>query len=278
MNNIIKISLLSIIFLYSSCDEIMPEIADPIIPETSKVVLLEELTGASCPNCPKGTAAVEAIIAKFPGKVAAVAIHGAFLAQPTSKSKFDFRNPKAAALENWMKPWIGKPAAAVNRIDLQNVDEKYATVSTGIWQSKVEEELQTPLQLSLFFNVKYDKTSREVDIDLTGVPLENLPGNYNVTIYLTESHVIDAQTNVSVVIEDYEHNHVLRDIITKFDGDAFGTDLQKDKPIKKNYKYTLPSSPAGLWIPENMEVVVAIHHSDTENKSVLQAAYKHIIE
>lgn len=278
MKNISIILLLSFIFLYS-CEEIMQPIADPEIPVTDRVVLLEELTGASCPNCPKGTAAVEAILQKFPGKVAAIGIHGEFLAKPIpGKSKYDFRNKKAADLENWFQPWLGKPAASVNRVDLNNPDQKYATVSTGQWQANVEKELNKPHQLSILMDLKFDATSRVIDIDFTAIPLVDLDGNYNFTIYLTESKIMDAQTNGNVIIDEFEHNHVLREILTKFDGDVLGTDLKKNVLIKKKYSYTLPSTPEGLWKPENMDVVIAIHHSSPTDRSVVQAAYEHVIK
>lgn len=278
MKNIISLIILSSI-LFFSCEEIMPPIADPEIPATERVVLLEELTGATCPNCPKGTAAVEAILNKFPGKVAAIGIHGEFLSSPVpNKSKYDFRNPKAAALENWFQPWLGKPAATVNRIDLDNPDQKYATVSTGQWQGNVEKELLKPHQLTLLLNVTYDSVTRIVEIDYTAIPLEDLAGSYNTTVFLTESKIIDAQTNVNVIIDDFEHNHVLRDIVTKFDGDAFGADLIKGETYKRKYSYTLPVTEDGLWKAENMEVIVAIHHNSPSDRSVVQAAFKHIKE
>jgi hypothetical protein len=278
MKNIISLIILSSI-LFFSCEEIMPPIADPEIPATERVVLLEELTGATCPNCPKGTAAVEAILNKFPGKVAAIGIHGEFLSSPVpNKSKYDFRNPKAAALENWFQPWLGKPAATVNRIDLDNPDQKYATVSTGQWQGNVEKELLKPHQLTLLLNVTYDSVTRIVEIDYTAIPLEDLAGSYNTTVFLTESKIIDAQTNVNVIIDDFEHNHVLRDIVTKFDGDAFGSDLIKGETYKRKYSYTLPVTEDGLWKAENMEVIVAIHHNSPSDRSVVQAAFKHIKE
>jgi len=282
MNNIKSylIATLLITVTFYACDEIMPEISDPVIPESEKVVLLEELTGASCPNCPKGTAAVEGILQKFPGKVAAVAVHGDFLAQPipNDKSKYDFRNQKAKDLENWFTPWLGKPAATINRIELNDPDQKYATVLTGLWQTMVEKELQKPHQMNILLKTNYDKNSRIVEIDITAIPLENLSGNYNISVFLTESKIIDAQTNGNVIIDDFEHNHVLRDMATKFDGDVLGSNLIKEEPIKRKYLFTLPVSPTGLWKAENMEVVVAVHHSAQNNRSVVQAAYKHVLE
>lgn len=271
------------IFLYSiiiialhSCCEIAPEISDVEVPDSDRVVLLEELTGASCPNCPKGTKAVEAILTKYPEKVAAVAIHGDFLAKPTSKSKYDFRNEKAKNLENWLKPWLGKPAATCNRIDLMNDDQKYAIVNTGQWEALVTDELNKTHQLNLLMKLTYNEANRQLQIDLTAIPLVDLAGDFNISVFLTESHIVDAQTDASVIIEEFEHNHVLRDMPTNYDGDFLASNMKANTLYKKSYLYTLPVNANGLWKAENMEVVAAVHYSSANERTVFQAVKQHL--
>ena len=257
----------------TSCDEIPVDISDVPVPETDRVVLLEELTGASCPNCPKGSQAVHDILERFGDKVAAIGIHGEFLSEPVkNRSKHDFRFSKAKDLENWFRPFLGKPCATVNRIELNNPDQKYASVITGQWQSMVENELAKPNQMTILLKKDYDVSNRQLSIDMTAIPVTDLNGTYNITVFLTESHIIDAQINGNVIIDDFEHNHVLREIITKFDGDFFGNDLKSGTQIKKNYTYTLPDNNDGLWNPDNMEFVIAIHKSGGNDRTVIQAA------
>jgi hypothetical protein len=259
-----------------TCTEIPIELKDPIIPESDRIVLIEELTGASCPNCPKGSAAIENILTKFPGKVVAVGIHGDFLAKPTAKSKYDFRNPKAKDLENWFKPWFGKPSASINRVP----DETNTLMIDlpDLWQAAVETELQKEHKLNLLMDVKYDMASRRVDIEIAAIPLTDLPGNYAISVYLLETGIVDAQSNGSVILEDFKHKHVLRDMLTRFDGDAFGNNLTAGSIFKRNYSYTLPETPAGLWLPERMEVVAMVSHNESNDKSVLQAVEKSVVE
>lgn len=263
--------MVGICAVMTTCTEIPIELKDPIIPESERVVLIEELTGASCPNCPKGSAAIENILAKFPEKVVAVGIHGDFLSKPTAKSRYDFRNPKAKDLENWFKPWFGKPSASINRV----TDETEALMIDlpDLWQAAVEKELQKDHQMNVLMQVSYDPSARRVDVEIAAIPLVNLPGTYNISLYLLESGIIDAQSNGSVIIEDFTFNHVLRDMLTRFDGDSFGNDLTAGTILKRTYSYTLPETPAGLWLPERMEVVAMVSHNDPKNKSVVQAAH-----
>ncbi|HLO52666.1 MAG TPA: Omp28-related outer membrane protein [Saprospiraceae bacterium] len=274
--NKIFIFVIAAITIYS-CNEIMLNIEDPVIPESDRVVLIEELTGASCPNCPKGSAAIEFILSQFPGKVAVVGIHGDFLAQPIKdKSKYDFRNQKAKDLENWLKPWYGKPAATTNRILTEDPQEPYAISSPDLWYAEVAKELQKPHQMNILLAVDYDENKRTIDLDVTAIPLVDLAGNYNISVYLTESGIIDAQSNGSEYVEDYEHKHVLMDMMTNATGDSFGTNLKANDVIKKKFPtYTLPVR-EGLFNPEKMEVVVMVSKSDVGVRDVVQAAYKKV--
>jgi hypothetical protein len=271
--NKIFIFVIAAITIYS-CNEIMLNIEDPVIPESDRVVLIEELTGASCPNCPKGSAALENIIAKYPDKVAVVGIHGQFLAEPIKdKSKYDFRNDKAKELENWFRPWYGKPAATINRILTEDPQEPYAISSPDLWLAEVEKELLKPHQMNILLAVDYDESKRTIDLDVTVIPLVDLAGNYNISVYLTESNIIDAQKNVSVEIDDYEHKHVLMDMMTNATGDSFGSNLKANDVIKKKFPtYTLPVR-EGLFIPEKMEVVVMVSKSNPGERDVIQAAF-----
>ncbi|MBK7809245.1 MAG: Omp28-related outer membrane protein [Saprospiraceae bacterium] len=272
---LIRFLLVFPLIILLSCEEIPIVIADPVIPDSEKVVLIEELTGASCPNCPKGSAAIENILTKFPGRVAVVGIHGDFLSNPTAKSKYDFRNPKAKSLENWFQPWFGKPSASINRVKDEN--DMIMIDIPELWQAAVENELLKPHQMNLLLDTKFNAVTRKLDLEIAAIPLTDLAGSYNISIFLTESDIIDAQSNGAVIIDAYNHKHVLRDMMTKFDGDNFGSDLKKDDIIKKNYTYTLPIEPTGLWNPAKMEVVVMISRATPTDVSVVQAAYKKVV-
>ena len=271
----ISVYLLTMVLVWG-CEEVPVELADPVIPKSDRVVIIEDLSGASCPNCPKGNTAIENILNKFPGRVAAVAIHGDFLSKPTSKSKYDFRNPKAKDLENWFKPWFGKPSASINRVPDEN-----DIIMIGIpdlWQAAVEKELQKPHVMNIIPEIKYNRNTRKVDLEIAAIPLQNLDGNYNISVFITESNIVDAQTNGPAIIENYNHKHILRDMMTKFDGDAFGTSLKKNDIIRRSYSYTLPNTPDGLWVPENLEIVISIHKNEAKDKSVAQVYYSKLVK
>jgi len=260
--------------LMSGCKEIPIAIGEFVIPESDRMIVIEELTGASCSNCPKGTAAIKSIIAGAPERVAVIAIHGLFLSEPTSKSKYDFRNPKAKDLEGWFKDWFGKPSASVNRVATPSGSLMIG--NPELWQAAVIEELKKPNEMNIILDGKFDADTRMFELNIAAIPLVALTGSYNITVYLTESKIIDAQKNGSIILDVYTHDHVLRDMITKFDGDSFGANLKKSEVINRRYTYTVPSPEDGLFVPENLEVVVMVSRNEVNDKSIVQAATIHV--
>ena len=278
MKNIIY--LLAVVFLMISCEEkmvVIPEF-EPIV--SGKVVYVEELTGVMCPNCPAGSARLATIQGLYPENVVVVAIHGIDLAKPLEESKYDFRNEDGASLEIFLKDWLGKPSAYFDRERFEELDAEglWGHPASGQWQSYVERELEKPQVMDVTITKSFDPVTRVLSVSVGALSLEDMSGEFKLSIMLTESGIIDAQDDQNEVIQDYEHNHVLRDVITKFDGDAFASELIKNQPVVKTYTYTVPDDGTGLWNPENMEIIAFIANTEGESEEVLQAAQEHLMD
>lgn len=252
-----------------SCNEreiIIPPF-EPVV--SDRVVLVEEVTGVRCPNCPSGSAKIESLLEQFPEQVVAVAIHGDFLTVPYNESKFDLRNEFASDLENYLKPWEGKPAAFVNRTKFD--DEPLTAIGEfDLLSSYVSEELNKAHRIELFLSSAYNATTRNLELNLGILPLEDISGEFRINVMLTESKIIDRQANVGSVIEAYEHNHVLRMMLTPFDGEPFTDLLQKDDLSNHTFTFTVPVEDE-IWNVENMYVVAFVSNHDGDLKEVIQA-------
>lgn len=275
-------SILLVTFLFSACEErvvIIPEINNDC---SDKVILVEELTGVSCPNCPRGTAVVEDILALFPEKVIVVGVHGDFLSEPRSDSKYDFRSESAKEVEDYLKPWIGKPAATVDRFEFIDFTEGEITIiNTAQWLSRVEERCQTPQSVSIQIASSFDEDTREATINVTTTGVLPIVGELRLNMYITESHLIDPQDAGGLgqgIIPDYEHNHVLKDRLSELTGDFLITDLSIDQDISRTYTYQLPEEANGEWMLENMEVVAFVTEGNQQRGPVLHAAQAHLDE
>ena len=114
----------------------------------------------------------------------------------------------------------------------------------------------------------YDATSRQLSITVNATPLIDETGTYKISVYLTESGIVDLQENQGTIIEDYEHNHVLRDMLTSATGDDIATSLVKNKLLTRTYAYTVPAT----FNAAKMEIVAMVSRNTGDDKSVLQAA------
>ncbi len=275
MNKILSIIFFTLI-LSGCCNELPVEIPKFTPPETDKVVLIEELTGVSCINCPDGATVIRNMEQKYKGQVISIAIHAGSLAEPLDSSKYDLRCEDGINLEkNW--EYYGKPAAAIDRVIFE---ESYIPVTGSTsWQAYVEEEFKKENVLSINTTTGYDSLTRELKVFVSVIPLMDLAGNFKLNVALTESHIIDAQTlSDGSVKEDYEFDNVLRDMLTPWDGQSIGSGLKKDEIILKSFSLTLPED-ENLWKPENIKVVAFVTGGEeSDMRPVLNASESKIIE
>jgi len=245
-----------VLVLIGSCTEKKIIIPDFEVPKTDKVVLIEELTGVKCINCPNGARIVAGLEEKYEGKVISIAIHGGDLSDPFDDSKYDLRCEDGEKLENIFLPYLGKPAAAIDRIKSEDEDGIPISGANG-WAAQVTKALKVKSKVSLFNTVTYDAESRELNVSLSIVAKQDLTGDFKVSVALTEDHIVDKQKDGDEIDEEFEFENVLRDMLTPFDGESIGTELEKEVAINKTYSVTLPPSD-GTWIPENMNIVIYV--------------------
>jgi hypothetical protein len=217
------------------CKEIEPTI--PPLSATlggERKVLIEEFTGVRCVNCPDGSAEIENIRSRYPDRVVAVSIHAGFFANPYPDSRYDFRTDGGTQLQTYLEEPQGYPSAVVNR-------KKFAgqtglQVGQSSWASLIESELRQNPVLKLFFIKNYNPNTRELDLKVRINPEQNVATNdLRLTVLITESNVPDAQLTSSGKKLDYNHKHILRKIVTNFDGNVL-ENLSAGNAVEKAFK------------------------------------------
>ena len=276
MKYIILIAFSALIF--ASCDEQKVEIPDYIPPDSDRVVLVEEFTGASCPNCPSGSAELRSLKQRFGSNIAIVGVHSSFLASPRENSKYDFRMIEADQLEQFLGPYLGKPSAAFNRIFFENEDYR-PVANVGAWAGLVASQLEDFSLLNINAERSFNPENRNLNVSFTVEAREILDGNFTFTAYLTESGIIDPQLSQTGVIEEYEHNFVLRKILSSVSGDPLATQLAPGNPLTVSYNFTLPAED-GWWVAENCSVIgfVTRQGLEAEDLEVIQAIEIAVVE
>ena len=254
------------------CDEIGPQINPTGGSGSGSVqarnILVEEFTGVRCVNCPAGSAELQSLIDIHEGQVIGVSIHSGFFANPYPQSTIDFRTEDADQIFDLLGGVSAYPAAIINR-QLFNGENELALPLTK-WAGYIAEELQEPSAVNLTVTPNYVVDSRQLTVDIDGVFNEAVPDDVNITAYLVENNVVNAQytpqTSNSAPDENYVHKHVFRDAITNFSGDPITEPKVVGGTFSKDITYTLP----GDYVAENCTVVVFVHQS-LDSKRVLQA-------
>ncbi|MEZ4906077.1 MAG: Omp28-related outer membrane protein [Saprospiraceae bacterium] len=245
--------LLSILFISSCCNEVPLEIPKFELTDSKRNVLVEDLTGVRCKNCPDGAQTIKAMQALYPDRVISIAIHAGFLSEPYTESKYDLRCEDGEKIESsW--DYASKPAAAIDRVSFEPPDIPIAGYSS--WQSYVEEELSKENIVNLEASVDFDTLTRTGSVLIYALPLIDMEGQFKFYAALVENNIIDVQLlSDGTKDEEYEFESVLRDMITSYDGSDISGNLTENEVVNKSYSFSIPESD-GTWIPKNMKIVV----------------------
>ncbi len=239
-----------------------------------RLVLIEEATGVKCPNCPEGTKVLKDAEKTYPDRLVIVGEHGGNLTSPIAgKSKDTFQ---LKIVELLLNSYFGgdpsKPAAAFDRTVLQGGG--YFTDSRTLWSTLIAGRITIKPPLNLTVSSVYDASTDAYNITIRGAYTAAVSKKQNLTIMLTQDKIYDAQDSLIYEVEHYEHNHVLREIVSNMIGDPILTDLtsiEAGRVFEKTLIYKIPAG-KGKWKPENMNVVAFVHNSEQGDKEVQQAA------
>ena len=258
-------------FLIFSCEEIGPTIPALGPQDTGdRKILIEEFTGVQCVNCPQGSAEIENLIGLYGENLIAVSIHSGFFADPFDESLYDFRIAEGAQLEELLGEPVGYPSAVINR---KIVPGKTILQSgQAAWAGIVANEINSSPLLSLNLDVTYDASSRDLSVSINALASESIGEEVKLTVMLTETDISDVQLTPSGKQADYKHKHVLRDMLSNFNGDPLGT-LPIGQLVNEGYNYQLPAD----WVDTNCKVVAFIHKGGLD-KEVLQVETTSISE
>ena len=213
-----------------------------------KVVLIEELTGVRCPNCPDGHQEVETILANNPGRVLAVAVHTPFLGQPFPGEP-SLITQSGIDMESIFGGYDGKPASLIDRINYPG--EQYRFLGLPQWVIRVNERMMetSPVNIDVSSTLSSNGNSGVISASMvyTGAASDHRFG-----ILLTENQVPTTQIVGSIEVEDYEQEHVLRRYITPVSGQGLEASLEAGRVFEKEFAFDLEEG----WNSDNMEVII----------------------
>jgi len=296
MKNAILIAAGSMLFFLNACKEIGPAIdfsteeVDTLFKERAydtsytesvpapqnKKMLVEEYTGVQCPNCPAGATILKNYDVANPEKIVIVALHSGSLTDPIpNKSKYNFSNDE---VQNMINNYLGgnvnaKPAASIDRIPQGN---GLFIVNKSQWTTAIAQRSSTTSPVNLTVTSKYDSAFKKVVVKVKVVYTQQVTTKQNISLWVLESNIIDAQYDGTITIDNYEHNHVFRDFITPVSGSAILSSMSQKAPglvYERQFIYSpkyLSDASLDKWNLDNCKIVAVVHNDEQGDKSVAQ--------
>jgi Outer membrane protein Omp28 len=274
--------LTATLFFMTACKEQMVIIPDIGNSDSNRKILIEEFTGGNCSACPQGAAAINDFISLYGEKVIAVSIHSYLsgtLGKPLDGAKYDLRTTYGDQIATYLGPLTAIPSASINRT-LFAGQPYYAIAPSTAWLEFVDAEVEVAPELIVGINAEFDPITRRLNVKGNILPEQNVAGDVRIIGYITESHIVDKQLNGSTIVDDYEHNHILRDVLAypgqspTIEGFPLATPMAAGAVIPFAFgAFQVPEEDNGLWKVENCHVIVFVVRYDdaTGERKVLQA-------
>lgn len=249
----------------------------PIPTPQQRILFFEEATGVHCTNCPDGAAELRTLKANHPNRILSTAVYSPFLNAFQAPSKYDFNSQDALDLVNFLgNSDPSKPSAAINRTTAPNNQGNTGNAyfySKTDWATTIAGMLSqsTPININLEAFVNGTDYRLKSKVTFT----DTITAELAYSVFLIEDDVIDAQDSTSTTIDDYEHMHVLRKIITPLAGSSFlNSTPTKGKGVvfERTFDVVLPAS----VINKNNCHLICVVNKVGSSKEVLQASEIHL--
>ncbi|HTL80832.1 MAG TPA: Omp28-related outer membrane protein [Bacteroidia bacterium] len=213
--------------LFSSCDYVK----DPIQPhgagsanDTVRKVLIEDVTGHLCINCPSGARIIDSLESVFPGQIIPMALHSGFFAEPCPPHGLPSGAPAGTFGEDFRAPledadydnlfgingWPN-PMGMVNRY---GVYPGQNPTSATAWPDTAAVILADSISAYIKIHPTYNSSNRQLTLTVSGILFDTLIGNYDIAVYLTEDGLHGWQLDNALpppsFDSTYTFNHVFR--------------------------------------------------------------------
>lgn len=214
----------------------------------TRKLLVEQFTTARCVNCPAGHERIEEALGGD-NRIIYVAHHAGY-----GTDKFTL-SQSSAYLSLYNSENTYAPAIMYDRTCLygEGASDR-GTPVTGVGSPAeirhlADVRLNEPAVVTL--DVDYAIADGKVNVTVNGESLINL-SEARLNVYLTESKLISSQVGAENALE-YEHNHVLRSVLTSTWGNSI-------EATDGKFSETLSVDINPEWVLGNMEVVAFVTH------------------
>lgn len=225
-----------------------------------KKVLLEEMTGHKCGNCPEASAVAKNLVESHSGEVILVTIHAGALATFTpgaSKYSTNFTTP---AGNEYYTTYNSTNAVPFGMIDRTGGDNNFNS-----WATKIENRLQEAPEAGIRIFNCYNPDSMVLTSVVDIKYLADGSTDDHLSVFLIEDKIVDWQKDYNASgstpdLENYTHHNVFRGAINGIWGQPVSDkSISRDDRFTLSYSYKIDPD----FRLENCSVVAFIYNNQT---------------
>ena len=236
-----NIYLILVFCSWISCDKIDPPYIESNNNLAERTVLIEKFTGHKCSNCPEASRKVDELKQFYGNNLISISIHPGDLIEFTGTDDnypYDFTTNASDIISNDMGATF-LPLGTVNRIPggISNrcwTKDEWATQIDNLLYDSNGNPLQKNIEIEI--NTSLNELNKELTITTSMNILNNLEGNYNLSVIIIEDGIIAPQIDGTEYIENYEHNHIYRCAVNG----VYGANINKQKNLLLSNESDLP--------------------------------------
>ena len=279
MKNLSSLILFFFLLILNSCDQIEPPYIEQNNQKAEKTVLIEKFTGHQCSNCPEASRKLDELKEFYGDNLISIAIHpGETEFTDTDKNyPYDFTTTSGDIIMTDMGGTaFGLPLGTVNRV-LGGIPNTRLWLKDD-WATQINNLLYDSdgniLEKNIDFEItcSFDDVTKELTVQTNISIINNLEGNYNLCLLITEDGIISPQDDGYETIEYYEHNHIFRCSINNVYGeninDFYFVGLDGQSGYQATHSIILDESANINWTNDwnninNCSVIAYIYNSES---------------
>ncbi len=231
-----------------------------------KKVLLFDVTGVRCNNCPKAAVLAKNLAASNSGRVEVVALY------PKTPMSLTFPWAGFDTMSTIEAEQIATAMGGITSLPLGAVDQVAFNgsklLNTSDWGAAVTAQLAKTSPFNLSVKSTWKSADGKSRVEIKAVANTAISSNYKWVVAITENGVKSKQSDQDApggMVDDYEHEHALRGVVGSTLGSDINTTAVSAGYVREKHFYLVPKA---KWNASNCDVVVWVYNADT--KEVVQ--------
>ena len=236
-----------------------------VVEPTGKTVLIKDFTGARCVNCPAAADYAHNLQHQLDeDHIFILSVHAGFQAMPIGSFP-DFITDEGT---EWYNNHDSNPLFTVDHVALTDGN----TFNEGQIDAPVVAALEEEQSFEIVVGRQFDETSRQLQVEVQAIALEDLDGEFYITACLVEDHIIGWQTTPSGVDREYDFRNVFRGTLNGAYGEEFES---QHVDSKDTFSFSYSTEINADYNADECYLMVYVYDKNQGDK-ILQTAVKKI--